>query len=67
MGGRLDAEERRLRQQLEWITSRYDGGAMSPAVAATIKTIQCDIAWNTHRGRKENERGTRRQWTNART
>jgi hypothetical protein len=42
------SKEQRLRQQLEWITSRHDTGAMSPAVAATVKAIQVEIGWLQH-------------------
>jgi hypothetical protein len=61
------SKEQRLRQQLEWIMARHDTGAMSPAMAATVKAIQCDIAWSEYRSRKENRRGTKQQWANART
>jgi hypothetical protein len=42
------SKEQRLRQQLEWITARHDSGAMSPAVAATVKAIQVEIGWLQH-------------------
>lgn len=45
------SKEQRLRQQLEWIMARHDTGAMSPAMAATVKAIQCDIAWQEHKWR----------------
>lgn len=51
-------KEQRLRQQLEWITSRHDSGAMSPAVAATVKAIQCDIAWREHKWRSASSRNS---------
>jgi hypothetical protein len=42
------SKEQRLRQQLQWITARHDSGAMSPAVAATVKAIQIEIGWLQH-------------------
>jgi hypothetical protein len=42
------SKEQRLRQQLEWITSRHDSGALSPEVAAAIKTLQIEIGWLQH-------------------
>jgi hypothetical protein len=42
------SKEQRLRQQLEWITARHDSGAMSPAVATTVKAIQVEIEWLQH-------------------
>jgi hypothetical protein len=42
------SKEQGLRQQLEWITARHDSGAMSPAVAATVRAIQIEIGWLQH-------------------
>jgi hypothetical protein len=42
------SKEQRLRQQLQWITARHDSGAMSPAVAATVKAIEVEIGWLQH-------------------
>jgi hypothetical protein len=47
-------KEQRLRQQLEWMTARHDSGAMSPAVAATVKAIQIEIGWLQHEIAKPN-------------
>jgi hypothetical protein len=40
-----------LRAELALLRARYDHAAVSDAVAATIKTLEVDIAWAEHRGR----------------
>jgi hypothetical protein len=36
------------RADLEWLRSRYDGGAVSAAVYTTIKRLETDISWAEH-------------------
>jgi len=38
----------RLCDGLAWLRSRYDEGAVAPAVYAFIKTIETEIAWREH-------------------
>jgi hypothetical protein len=38
----------RLRDQLEWLRARYDGGATSAAVYSMIRRIESDLAWAEH-------------------
>ena len=33
------------RADLEWLRSRYDGGAVCAAVYTTIKRLETDISW----------------------
>jgi hypothetical protein len=40
-----------LRAELALLRARYDHGAISDAVAATIKTLEVEVAWAEHRGR----------------
>jgi hypothetical protein len=44
----MRAEERRLRDELRWLQSRYDGGKISPAVFAVVKRLETEIAWRQH-------------------
>jgi hypothetical protein len=37
-----------LRDELAWLRSRYDDGAVAPAVYATIKAIEEEIGWRAH-------------------
>jgi hypothetical protein len=37
-----------LRHQLAWLRARYDNGAISPGIYATIKTVETEIAWHDH-------------------
>jgi hypothetical protein len=37
-----------LREQLEWLRARYDGGAVSPEIFAVIRKLEIDIAWMGH-------------------
>jgi hypothetical protein len=41
-------QERKLREELRWLCARYDNGAMSEATFASLKEIECDIAWMDH-------------------
>jgi hypothetical protein len=38
-----------LRHQLAWLRARYDGGAISPGIYHTIKTIEVELSWHEHR------------------
>jgi hypothetical protein len=35
----------RLADELRWLRSRYDEGAVAPCVYGVIKTIETEIAW----------------------
>jgi hypothetical protein len=39
-----------LRSELRVLRSRYDMGAVSPAIYAAIKQLEADIAWLEHKG-----------------
>jgi hypothetical protein len=41
--------ESTLRQQLDMLRSRYDHGAVSPAVYVVIRAIEIEISWLQHR------------------
>ncbi len=38
-----------LRAELAVLRARYDGGAVSPAIYAVIRSIETTIAWAEHR------------------
>jgi hypothetical protein len=38
----------RLCDELAWLRGRYDSGAVAPAVYATIKTLETELAWREH-------------------
>jgi hypothetical protein len=38
-----------LRDELEWLRARYNGGQVSAAVVAVIRELETDIAWAEHR------------------
>jgi hypothetical protein len=38
----------RLCDELAWLRSRYDGGALAPCVYTVIKTIETELAWREH-------------------
>jgi hypothetical protein len=42
--------ERAVRAQLAQLQARYDGGAVSQAVYATIRALEIELAWLKHRG-----------------
>jgi hypothetical protein len=44
----MRAEEKRLRDELRWLRSRYDGGKVSPAVFAVVKSIETEFSWREH-------------------
>jgi hypothetical protein len=46
--GDVSRNERRLRDELRWLRSRYDGGKVSPAVFAVIRDLETEIAWRQH-------------------
>jgi hypothetical protein len=41
----MRADEKRLRDELRWLLSRYDDGKVSPAVFAVVKELETQIAW----------------------
>jgi hypothetical protein len=45
------AAELDLRAELTALRTRYDSGAVSPAVFTIIKRIETELAWLQHRGR----------------
>jgi hypothetical protein len=38
----------RLRDELAWLRSRYDDGAISPAVLVVLRELEVAIAWAEH-------------------
>ena len=48
-----------LRAELEWLRSRYDGGAVSSSIYAVIRTIETELSWREQQGRQF--RGTYQQ------
>jgi hypothetical protein len=46
--GVRDREERRLRDALEWIRSRYDSAKVSNVVFIVIRDLEVEIAWRKH-------------------
>jgi hypothetical protein len=46
-----------LCDELVWLRSRYDTGAVAPAVYATIKKLEEEIAWREHAERTDPRRG----------
>ena len=45
------------RADLALLRARYDSGAVSAAVYAVIKRLECDIAWNEHKRERTNRIG----------
>jgi hypothetical protein len=41
----MRADEKRLRDELRWLRSRYDSAQASPAVFAVVKELETQIAW----------------------
>jgi hypothetical protein len=41
-------DERKLRDELRWLQSRYDDGKISPAVFAVVKSIEIELGWRQH-------------------
>ena len=48
---------RLLRSELEALWARYDGGAVSPAIYATIKQLEAEIAWLDQREAAQSDTG----------
>jgi hypothetical protein len=46
------------RQELKFLRARYDGGAVSPAVYAVIRSLEIEVAWSDHEN-DERARATR--------
>jgi hypothetical protein len=44
-----------LRQCLDFVLSRHDYGALPPGVAALVRKLQQDIAWEEHRQQQRRE------------
>jgi len=44
------SHEAALHAALQWVRTRYDGGALSPGVAAVLKMIETGLSWLAHRG-----------------
>jgi hypothetical protein len=38
----------RLCDELRWLRGRYDSGAVAPAIFATIKKLEEELAWREH-------------------
>jgi hypothetical protein len=45
MSSKDERQAQRARTELALLRARYDGGAISPAVFAVIKNLECEIAW----------------------
>ena len=43
-----NAEIKRAREELNWLRSRYDCGAISDTVFVVVKKLECEIAWLQH-------------------
>ena len=39
------------REELGWLRSRYDSGAVSPAIYQAIRKLEDDISWSQHKER----------------
>jgi hypothetical protein len=54
MSGLKNARERErkslaeLREQLEWLRARHDGGAISAAILTVVGNIEIELAWREH-------------------
>ena len=48
MSSKHESRAQRARTELALLRARYDGGAISPAVFAVIKNLECEIAWLEH-------------------
>jgi hypothetical protein len=44
----VSRDEKRLRDELEWVLVKYDSGAVSDAVFAVVKKLQTDSSWLKH-------------------
>jgi hypothetical protein len=43
-----NAEIQRAREELGWLRSRYDCGAVSGTVFAVVKSLECEVSWLQH-------------------
>jgi hypothetical protein len=50
-GDRISDDKRDLRAEFALLQARSDGGAVSPALYATIRAIGPELSWLEHRGR----------------
>jgi hypothetical protein len=48
MRANLHVDERRLREELDFLLARYDCH-LSPAIFAVVKDLELDIAWTRHK------------------
>jgi hypothetical protein len=46
----------RTREELEWLRSRYDSGAVSDAVYITIRQLEIDLSWAQHKRQQQHDR-----------
>jgi hypothetical protein len=52
MAAQVTEAEQAVRTQLAQLLARYDG-VIPPAVYPTIRSLQVELAWREHRGRKQ--------------
>jgi hypothetical protein len=45
-----------MRTRLQFLRTRYDHGAVSPAVYNVIRSLETDIGWCEHQGREKKKR-----------
>lgn len=48
-----------LRDELAWLRSRYDGGAVAPAVYRLIQRLETELSWREHELLTRTEGGVR--------
>jgi hypothetical protein len=53
MSAALPTKSARLRAELAWLKSRYDGGAVPSSAFWAIKDLEESIAWSEHRSKYE--------------
>jgi len=58
-GGTVATSTAHLCDRLVWLRSRYDAGAVAPAVYGVIKKIEVEIAWREHAKLLRAEEGVR--------
>ena len=49
----------RTREELQWLRSRYDSGAVSDAVYAMIRQLEIDLSWAQYERQQRSERRER--------
>ena len=49
----------RAREELEWLRSRYDSGAVSDAIYVTIRQLEIDLSWAQHKRQRRSARRER--------